>query len=74
MDEISAEVLKNLDNEMTKKIFNIIIECYKKGKILIDFIRSKYITILINGNNYWTISILSLATRIFLNAIQHIEV
>jgi len=30
MDEIPAEVLKNLDIATTEKLFNIITDCYEK--------------------------------------------
>jgi len=43
IDEIPAEVLKNRDNATTEKIFNIITDCYEKGKIPNDFVSSKCI-------------------------------
>lgn len=43
--ELPAEVLKNLKNSTTENIFNIINDCYVKGKIPNDFVTSKCITI-----------------------------
>jgi hypothetical protein len=75
-DEIPAEVLKNLDTETTKKLFNIITDCYEKGKISKDFFTSKCIIISKKENvndcsNYRKISILSHASKILLNVIKH---
>jgi hypothetical protein len=71
IDEIPAEVLKNLDNSTTEKIFNIITDCCEKGKILNDFVTSKCITIPKKGDtnecsNYRKISILFHASKILL--------
>jgi hypothetical protein len=76
IDKIPTEVLKNLENSATKKIFNVITDCYEKGNIPNDFVTSKCITlpkkrIASECFNYRTISILYHASKILLNVIKH---
>lgn len=77
MDDISAEVLKNLDNAMTEKLFNIITNCYEKRRIPNVFFTSKYIIIPKKRNvqndcsNYRRISIILHGSKILQNVIKH---
>ncbi|KAI5739387.1 hypothetical protein M8J77_018683 [Diaphorina citri] len=45
IDQIPAEVLKNLGRKTEDKLFNIINNCYNNGTIPSDFIKSKTITL-----------------------------
>jgi hypothetical protein len=62
IDDISAELLKNLDEHTKSLLFKIINECYETGKLPKDFIKSKSITIPKKENstsctNYRTITL-----------------
>jgi hypothetical protein len=74
INELPSDVLKNLDNTTTEKIFNIITDCYKKGKIpnnchiSVALLKKGYAN---DCSKYRTISILSHASKILVNCIKH---
>lgn len=76
IDDIPAEILKNLDEYTKSLLFKIINECYETGKLPKDFIKSKSITIPKKGTstnctNYRTITLLPHASKILLNIIKN---
>lgn len=76
VDNIPAEILKNLDSNTEKLLFDVIKECYNKGTLPEDFVKSKTITLPKKGNasdcsNYRTIALLSHASKILLNIIKN---
>lgn len=50
VDNIPAEILKNLDSNTEKLLFDVIKECYNKGTLPDDFVKSKTITLPKKGN------------------------
>lgn len=76
IDDIPAELLKNMGEEYEEKLYKIIKECYNTGTLPPDFIKSKTITLPKKGNatecgNYRTIALLSHASKILLNIIKN---
>lgn len=75
VDEIPAEILKNIDDNTKDELFRILKQCYQTGILPTEFIKSKCITIPKKGNasdcsNYRTISILSHTSKILLNIVK----
>lgn len=63
IDDMPAEILKNLDEHTQSRLFKIINECYETGNLPKDILKRKSITIAKKGNstnctNYRTIRLL----------------
>jgi len=76
LDNIPAEILKNLDKKAIRVLFEIINKCYEEGSFPEDFIKSRTITVLKKGNatecsNYRTIAILSHSSKVILNIMKN---
>lgn len=76
IDNIPAELLKNIDDKTKSQLFEFTKDCYINGKLPNDFVKSKTITLPKKGNasdcgNYRTIALLSHTSKILLNIIKN---
>lgn len=74
-DEVPAELLKALDEELKEYMFNIVQEIYKKGEIPNDFKESRMVMLPKKVNSkkcsdHRTLSILSHASKVLTNIIK----